>query len=76
MEAIADAAEVRGAYLLGSEQPERAKLSAQKSILIGVTTAFIIAAFLIATNESLPTWLTSDETLQVSLSRYIILGLC
>lgn len=64
IDALADAGEVRCAFLLGSGDPSRAKVSAYKSILIGTFLAFFITSAIYMAGEDLPTWLTSDPTLQ------------
>jgi len=64
VDGIADASEVRCAFLLGSDQPERARLSAYKSVMIGVYTALFTTSMLYMFGDDLPTWLTSDPTLQ------------
>lgn len=64
IDGIADASEIRCAFLLGSDQPERARLSAHKSLMIGVFTALFITSILFMCGEDLPTWLTNDPTLQ------------
>lgn len=63
-EAVADASEVRCAFLLGSGQPERARRSAYKSILIGVFLAFFITSIVFMLGEDLPTFFTNDPALQ------------
>lgn len=67
-EAIADAAEVRCAYLLGAGQPENAKLSSFKSITLGFVTSLILTATLFIVANDLPSWLTKDATLQQLVS--------
>lgn len=64
VDGIADASEVRCAFLLGSDQPERARLSAYKSIMIGMFTALFTTSIIYMFGDDLPTWLTSDPTLQ------------
>jgi len=63
-EAVADAAEVRTAYLLGAGQPAQAKLSSYKSIYLAIFCALFISSVLFIGGEDVPTWLTSDPTLQ------------
>lgn len=64
VDGIADASEVRCAFLLGSNQPKRARLSAYKSMMIGVFTSLFVTSALYTCGEDLPTWLTNDPTLQ------------
>lgn len=64
VDGIADASEVRSAFLLGSDQPERARLSAYKSMMIGVYTALFTTSIIYMFGNDLPTWLTSDPALQ------------
>lgn len=63
-EAIADAAEVRCAYLLGAGKPQQAKISAYKSMLIGVLISLLITSCLFIAGEDVPRWLTNDPVLQ------------
>jgi MatE len=63
-EAVADAAEVRTAFLLGAGEPEKAKTSAYKAIFLGLFTAVFITSLLFIGGEDIPTWLTTDPTLQ------------
>jgi Na+-driven multidrug efflux pump len=64
IDAIADAFEVRCAYLLGSGLPERAKLSASKGLLVGTSAGILLLSFLFMAGEDLPRWLTNDPVLQ------------
>lgn len=64
IDAIADASEVRCAFLLGSGDPDRAKVSAYKSMLIGVFAGIYLTALIYICGDDLPTWLTTDPTLQ------------
>lgn len=63
-EAVADAAEVRTAFLLGSGQPEKAKISSYKSMFLGMFASLMISSFLFIGGEDVPTWLTTDPMLQ------------
>ena len=67
-EAIADAAEVRVAHLLGSHRPALARYSSHKSLLLGVMTSLFMATVTLGVRNYLPPWLTTDETLQLMLS--------
>lgn len=67
-EAIADAAEVRVATLLRSQRSGLARYSSHKSLLLGVLTALFMATVILGVRNFLPTWLTTDETLQSMLS--------
>ena len=64
IDGLADAGEVRCAFLLGSGQPERAKLSAYKSTMIGAFAALFLTSLIYIAGEDLPTWLTNDPALQ------------
>lgn len=70
-EAVGNAAEVRCSLLLGSGQPEAARLSAYKSILIGLLFALIITSCLFIAGENVASWLTSDEVLQGLVTQLI-----
>lgn len=62
--ASADAAEVRVATLLGSNEPKRARYCAHKSLLVCVCVAFMLSLPLAALSSYVPGWFTKDETLQ------------
>ena len=70
-EGIGDAAEVRCAYHLGKNRPDRAKRSSYKSIHLAAILAFIATAILLLMRDDIPTWLTSDPTLQRMLAQQI-----
>jgi uncharacterized membrane protein YgcG len=63
-EAIANAAEVRCAFLLGAGRPMQAKMSAYKSILIGFVTSVLLTGVVFIAGDDLPRWLTKDPVLQ------------
>jgi hypothetical protein len=63
-EAVADAAEVRTAFLLGAGEPEKAKRSAYKAVFLAIFAAVFITSLLFIGGEDIPTWLTTDRTLQ------------
>lgn len=63
-EAVADASEVRCAFLLGSGQPEKAKRSAYKSILMGVFLSLFLTSLVFMAGNDLATWFTNDPALQ------------
>jgi Na+-driven multidrug efflux pump len=69
--AIADAAEVRVALLLGSGRPDEAKLSAYKSIFIAFMFATVATSILFLLSDEIPRWLTSDDVLQSIISELI-----
>lgn len=71
IDGLADAAEVRCAYLLGSGQPERAKLAAYKAMFLVLFAALFLTSILFFAGEDLPTWLTSDPALQHLLQQII-----
>jgi len=70
-ESIADASEMRCAYLLGAGKAYAAKISSYKSIFIGFAIATILTAIVFAVGGRLPGWLTTDPTLQQILSQLI-----
>ena len=63
-EAIADAAEVRCAFLLGSGQHEKAKRSAQKSLLFGVFLSLFLTSAVLIVGDNVATFFTNDPALQ------------
>jgi Na+-driven multidrug efflux pump len=64
IDSMADASEVRVAFLMGSGDPARARVSAYKSMVIGTFTALYITCLVYMAGDSLPTWFTNDPTLQ------------
>ena len=62
--AVADAAEMRVANLLGRGKPAEARHSAHKSILIGTMTSLMMSLVILSMSRALPRWMTPDETLQ------------
>ena len=68
IDGLADAAEVRCAFLLGSGDPTRAKVSAYKSMYVVFFAAFFLTSLIYMAGEDLPTWMTSDPALQRLLS--------
>jgi MatE len=64
IEGISNASEVRCAFLLGSDQPERARLSSYKSLMISTFVSFFITSILYMCGEDLPKWFTNDPVLQ------------
>ena len=70
-EGIGEAAAVRVAYHLGKGHPELAELSSYKSLLLSFgLSLFVTAGFFLCGND-LPTWFSSDETIQRMLSELI-----
>ena len=67
-EAIGDAGEVRVSYQLGKGRPALARLSSYKSMFLASTLALIVTSAFLAMSNVLPTWLTSDETIQGMLT--------
>ena len=63
-EAIGDAAEVRCAYLLGAGFPDRAKMTAYKTIFVGSLLSGFVSSFVFMTGDQIPLWLTNDPDLQ------------
>ena len=70
-EGIGDAAEVRCAYHLGKNRPGRAKRSSYKSIHLAAILALIATSIVLIMRDDIPTWLTSDPTLQHMLAQQI-----
>lgn len=63
-EGIGDAAEIRVSYHLGNNHPSLAKLSAYKTLYLGLLVSSIISGVLFAVSDRIPAWFTPDETLQ------------
>lgn len=68
---IGDAAEIRVAYHLGDNHPTMAKLSAYKSLLLGMLVASSVSILYFSMQDRIPAWFTSDETLQRMLSELV-----
>ena len=62
--AIGSASELRVAYHLGNIQPDMAKLSAYKSILLAAILTGLLSAVLMSLVHQLPPLLTYDPTIQ------------
>jgi len=62
--AIGDAAEVRIAHHCGNRHPDQARISANKSIVIGFIFSIVLSSILLALGNVIPRWLTSDPVLQ------------
>ena len=62
--ALGSAVEVRIGFLLGAGMHEKARMSANKAIYMGVVLAFVSTGVLFTIADQLPTWLTPDPTLQ------------
>lgn len=63
-EGIGDGAEVRVAYHLGKGNPQMAKISANKSILLGTIFSCFVTSIFFIIGDSLPVWFTTDPVLQ------------
>ena len=61
---FADAGEVRVAHLLGKGRCEMAKLSAFKSVFMGLVMSVIMSTIFISLINVLPQFLTVDEIIQ------------
>lgn len=61
---IGDASEIRVAYHLGNGDPDMARTSAYKSILLGFLSSILLTSVLLSMGNSLPTWFTSDPAMQ------------
>ena len=70
-ESVADACEVRVAMLLGAGRPEKARMSANKGAYVGIFLALFLTSGLFVLGDDIPTWLTSDPTLQRMISELI-----
>ena len=62
--AIGNGGEVRCAFHLGTGSPGMAKLSAYKSVLIGVVASCFFTSILFMIGEDMAIWLSPDPTLQ------------
>jgi hypothetical protein len=65
---IGDAAEIRVAYHLGNNHPALAKLTAYKSMLIGMLGSVILSGTFYAYVDEIPALITSDATIQAMLA--------
>jgi len=70
-EGIGDAGEVRVAYHLGKGNPEMAKISAYKSLLIGTVFDLLITSIFLVMGEDMPIWFTKDPTIQQMIADLI-----
>lgn len=61
---LGDAAEIRVSYHLGTNSPMMAKLSAYKSLFLGMVVACITSIVYFLLQDVIPLWFTTDETLQ------------
>ena len=64
IDGIANASEVRCAFLLGNDQPNRARWSAYKSMMVVTFAALLLTSLIYSFGDDLPTWLTNDPALQ------------
>ena len=67
-EAIGDASEVRVAYQLGKGRPSMAKVAGYKSMFIALMSSILVSIIFISLKGVLPSWLTSDATIQDMLA--------
>ena len=67
-EAIGDASEVRVAYQLGKGRPSMAKVAGYKSMFIALMSSILVSIIFISLKVVLPSWLTSDATIQDMLA--------
>ncbi|KAL7557534.1 hypothetical protein ACA910_019315 [Epithemia clementina (nom. ined.)] len=75
--ATSDAAEIRISNLLGSNQPNRARYCAHKSLLVSVVVAIVCSLPIYLLSSKIPAWFTKDETLQFlfkELIPYVCIG--
>jgi hypothetical protein len=68
---IGDAAEIRVAFHLGDNHPTMARLSAYKSLLLGMVVASVVSIIYFSMQHKIPAWFTSDATLQAMLSELV-----
>jgi len=70
-EGLGEAAAVRVAYHLGKGNPNMARISAYKSMLLSFITALFFTSIFFMCGQNLPTWFTTDATLQHMLNDLI-----
>ena len=70
-EGIGEAAAVRVAYHLGKGHPDMAELSSYKSMLLSFGLSLFVTAGFFLCGYDLPTWFSSDETIQRMLAELI-----
>jgi Na+-driven multidrug efflux pump len=70
-EAIAEAAEVRCAFLLGAGKPLEAKLSAYKSILLAFIVSSLLSSLVLIWGNDVAQITTSEETLHIMINDLI-----
>jgi multidrug resistance protein, MATE family len=75
VEAVADTAEVRTAFLLGHGQPDRAMLSSYKTIGLGLVVSVLMSGIALICSDDIPTWFTRDATLQAMVADVLPLAL-
>lgn len=63
-EAVASVSEVRVGLLLGAGRPEKARLSAYKTIYLAIFVATTFTSLLFILGDNIPYWMTTDTTLQ------------
>ena len=68
LQAVANAAEVRVSFLLGSGYPDKAKIAAFKTILLALYSACLTSTVLFIGGKSIPGLLTSDPVLQTMVA--------
>jgi multidrug resistance protein, MATE family len=68
---IGDAAEIRVAYHLGDNHPSMARLSAYKSLMVGMIVATLVSIIFFSLQSQIPQWFTTDKTLQSMLAEVI-----
>jgi Na+-driven multidrug efflux pump len=73
---IGNGGEVRCAYHLGAGNPAMARVSAYKSILLGVVASCFFTSILFIVGEDMAVWLTPDPTLQHMIAELLpLLGI-
>ena len=68
---IGDAAEIRVAYHLGDNHPTMARLSAYKSLMVGMLVSCLVSVVYFSMSSQIPGWFTTDATLQGMLSQVV-----
>lgn len=75
-EGFGDAGEIRVAYHLGAECPDRARLSSYKSLFVSIICATLVTSVMWILGEDLVVWLTPDPTLQHLIAKVLpLLGI-
>ena len=68
---IGDATEIRVAHHLGDNHPTMARLSAYKSLMLGMGVACLVSIIYFSMSSQIPGRFTTDATLQGILSHFV-----